>query len=173
MMDIEDLLIPVDVLTGTSREAVLLYAMLRLHADENGNCRQARWLGALAGLRQEMYQAAAVELESIGAVQRFKYADDYGHSTGFRLLDWLCPTRQERLTGKAWAEIRQAVFERDRNTCAYCQVRFLSVDSLECDHIEPISIGGTNEMGNLVTACGACNRSKHAKLIDAWKGRVA
>lgn len=146
--------------------------MLRLHADDNGLCRQGRWLGAVAGLRTEMYEAAVVELESVNAVERFKYDDEYGKSTGFRLLNWRSATKQERLTGRTWAEIRRAVFERDSYTCAYCSVRFLSAEFLECDHVEPISLGGTNEMGNLVTACGPCNRHKHAKLIKAWKGRV-
>jgi len=64
-----------------------------------------------------------------------------------------------------WARIRKAVFERDDYTCQYCGKR----DSrLECDHVRPVSKGGSHDMLNLVTACFACNRSKRDKDVNDW-----
>jgi hypothetical protein len=37
---------------------------------------------------------------------------------------------------------------------------------LECDHIHPISKGGTDDDENLATACWDCNSGKRAKLLS-------
>lgn len=70
-----------------------------------------------------------------------------------------------RLPAAEWAVIRAAVFERDRYTCTYCGARG---QRLECDHIHPLSKGGSNDVENLTTACFICNRSKHAKMLGEW-----
>lgn len=77
---------------------------------------------------------------------------------------------QYRLNALEWAEIRIAVFERDNFTCTYCGERG---GRLECDHVHPLSKGGSNEMNNLTTACFKCNRSKHAKTLAEWRPGVA
>lgn len=73
-----------------------------------------------------------------------------------------------RLNHQEWALIRSHVFERDDYTCAYCGDRG---GKLECDHVHPISRGGSNDIDNLITSCRACNRAKHAKIvnIDEWR----
>lgn len=53
--------------------------------------------------------------------------------------------------------VRFKVFKRDHFTCQYCG---RSGVELEVDHIEPVSKGGTNDIGNLITACKDCNRGK-------------
>lgn len=55
----------------------------------------------------------------------------------------------------------------DGYTCQYCGERG---KRLECDHVVPVSRGGSNEHENLVTACFACNRSKRAKTVEEWRG---
>lgn len=70
-----------------------------------------------------------------------------------------------RLSAEEWAELRAIVFARDDYTCTYCKVRG---GRLECDHVHPLSRGGSNELDNLTTACQPCNRSKHAKLLGEW-----
>jgi hypothetical protein len=72
---------------------------------------------------------------------------------------------QGRLPAQEWRVIRQRIFERDGYTCNYCGVHGAK---LECDHVVPLSRGGTNDDDNLVTACRSCNRSKHAKLVEEW-----
>ena len=70
-----------------------------------------------------------------------------------------------RLAQNMWEEIRIKIFERDNYTCQYCGSRG---GKLECDHIHPISRGGSNEESNLATSCFKCNRSKRAKTLDEW-----
>jgi hypothetical protein len=51
------------------------------------------------------------------------------------------------------------IFKRDKYTCQYCGVSGSEID-LECDHVHPVSKGGTNDINNLITACKPCNRNK-------------
>ena len=57
--------------------------------------------------------------------------------------------------------IRWQVFARDKFTCQYCGMKAPDT-TLEVDHKNPISDGGSWEMDNLITACSACNRGKGA-----------
>jgi 5-methylcytosine-specific restriction endonuclease McrA len=72
-----------------------------------------------------------------------------------------------RIRGWRWEQIRRRIFGRDNHTCRYCGV---VGGRLECDHVIPVSRGGTNEDDNLATACFPCNRSKRARLISEWVG---
>ena len=65
-----------------------------------------------------------------------------------------------------WALIRTRIFARDNFTCGYCGERGTK---LECDHIVPVSRGGSNDDANLVTACFYCNRSKGGKMLAEWR----
>lgn len=61
--------------------------------------------------------------------------------------------------------LRFTVFKRDAFTCQYCGRRPPDV-TLECDHIVPVSMGGANDIHNLVTACFDCNRGKGAEPLE-------
>lgn len=61
--------------------------------------------------------------------------------------------------------IRFEVFKRDNFTCQYCGAQAPDV-ILEVDHINPVKLGGTNEIMNLVTSCFNCNRGKSAKKLS-------
>lgn len=65
-----------------------------------------------------------------------------------------------------WITLRQFVFKRDNFTCQYCGSRG---GKLECDHIVPVSKGGSHEIWNLTTACFKCNRAKGSKLLKEWR----
>lgn len=65
-----------------------------------------------------------------------------------------------------WREIRTRIFLRDNYTCSYCGARGVK---LECDHIIPVSQGGTHDDENLTTACKACNRSKFNRTPEEWR----
>lgn len=70
---------------------------------------------------------------------------------------------------RLWRHLRQKVFKRDEYTCQYCGK---TNEPLEADHIVPISKGGTDDLTNLTTACGKCNRQKKDKSVDefmAWR----
>lgn len=65
------------------------------------------------------------------------------------------------VTAKQW----QAIVEYFGGRCAYClRVRL----RLERDHVIPFKRGGRDEPGNVVPACGRCNRSKNARILPLW-----
>lgn len=71
--------------------------------------------------------------------------------------------------------VRFEVFKRDKFTCQYCG-RMAPDVVLNCDHINPVANGGTNEFVNLVTSCEACNSGKSDKQLtesDAVKRQSA
>lgn len=51
--------------------------------------------------------------------------------------------------------------------CFYCG----STDSIQADHVIPVSRGGQHSIGNLLPACAKCNMSKGSKLLIEWRGR--
>src|SRR6185369_1652725 len=51
----------------------------------------------------------------------------------------------------AWRRIRSEVLTRDRHTCQYCGAWANTVD-----HRIPRRVGGTDDRGNLVACCVAC-----------------
>lgn len=61
---------------------------------------------------------------------------------------------------------RFEVFKRDLFKCQYCGASPPSV-VLEVDHIKPVSKGGGNNQGNLLTGCFDCNRGKGAGLLTS------
>lgn len=73
---------------------------------------------------------------------------------------------QRRPPIEGWQRLRAIVFERDGYACCYCGA---TASPLECDHITPVSRGGTNDLENLTTACKPCNRSKGAKMLNEWR----
>lgn len=59
---------------------------------------------------------------------------------------------------------RFMVMERDGFRCRYCGAA-ADEARLEVDHVVPVSKGGGDDMGNLVTACRECNSGKRAHVI--------
>lgn len=65
---------------------------------------------------------------------------------------------------------RFEIFKRDGFTCQYCGAHPPSV-ILHVDHINPVFLGGGNEIDNLVTSCQPCNLGKSATpLTEIPKG---
>ncbi|HEY0073877.1 MAG TPA: HNH endonuclease [Abditibacteriaceae bacterium] len=60
--------------------------------------------------------------------------------------------RREAIT----RDIKSAVFRMDNAECVYCSSQRL----LQVDHIQPVCLGGTNDLDNLVTCCDRCNSKK-------------
>jgi hypothetical protein len=58
-------------------------------------------------------------------------------------------------------ETRDIIRNHYHLCCGYCGVSEIEVGGpLEVDHFQPLSHGGTDELGNLVYACTGCNRFK-------------
>lgn len=169
--------IPVSI-NSLSIEARLVYLTALLHADALGTCEGIFFKDKEIGLDQESFGKAIIELNTAGLIslhtERIPIAQlgngNYVMDSRVDCLinDFVSPIRHDRLSAESWAYLRETVFERDNYICQYCGEKG---GQLECDHVIPLSRGGTNELGNLVTACPACNRSKRSTLISEWKGR--
>ena len=64
------------------------------------------------------------------------------------------------------AKTRFEVFKRDKFTCQYCGAHPPQV-LLHVDHIIAVAAGGSNDEGNLVTACEPCNLGKGARSLGS------
>ena len=94
-----------------------------------------------------IYELSAEGMVSSGYVKNF---DEFSRWSG-------------RMPWAEWAVVRLGIFQRDDFKCRYCGVHGVP---LECDHVHPVSRGGTDDKSNLVTACIACNRKKADKTLD-------
>lgn len=65
-------------------------------------------------------------------------------------------------------ENREEVMAASGGQCAACG----TTESLEIDHIVPVSRGGTNERENLQVLCRPCNRRKRSKTDDEWRSKI-
>jgi len=59
----------------------------------------------------------------------------------------------------------KALFRRDQSLCLYCGERFPSA-LLSRDHVKPLSQGGVDTWGNVVTACKRCNNHKAGRTPE-------
>jgi hypothetical protein len=59
----------------------------------------------------------------------------------------------------------QALFRRDQSLCLYCGVQFPNA-LLSRDHVKPLSQGGQDIWGNVVTACKRCNNYKAGRTPE-------
>lgn len=63
-------------------------------------------------------------------------------------------------------KLRFEVFKRDGFICQYCGRNPNQVE-LQCDHINPVALGGDNDIDNLITACIDCNLGKGATPLTS------
>lgn len=69
--------------------------------------------------------------------------------------------------------LRFEVFRRDGFACRYCGAT-ASDTTLTIDHVVPVALGGTDDPGNLATACKDCNAGKSSSSPDPrWVARIA
>ena len=65
---------------------------------------------------------------------------------------------------------RRLLHEQQNGMCKYCEQE-VTLAEATLDHVRPRSMGGTNELSNLVLACPTCNVAKGDKWgneLDAW-----
>ncbi len=71
------------------------------------------------------------------------------------------------------AELQRLVEARARQRCEYCRMhQSLQGASFHVEHIEPVSLGGTDDPDNLAWACPGCNlkKSNRVMIIDPATG---
>lgn len=84
-----------------------------------------------------------------------------GRLVSSALDSWVARTPREPIP----VSVRRAVFERDGQCCVYCS----STDGpFHIDHVIPVSLGGGNNLENLVVSCRDCNLAKGARTAEEW-----
>lgn len=61
--------------------------------------------------------------------------------------------------------LRFEILRRDNHTCQYCGEKAPDV-TLHVDHVIPVTLGGSDQPGNLVAACKDCNSGKSSAQLD-------
>lgn len=72
--------------------------------------------------------------------------------------------QQRRAAGSLTLEQWFKICKLFDNSCAYCGSRL----NIEQEHIVPVSKGGKTSFGNIIPACGSCNRSKCNRDLIEW-----
>lgn len=73
------------------------------------------------------------------------------------MSDDIAPVKRAALSKR----LRYEILRRDGHTCRYCGASAPEA-KLAIDHVVPVSLGGSDDPTNLVTACGDCNGGKGA-----------
>jgi 5-methylcytosine-specific restriction endonuclease McrA len=67
--------------------------------------------------------------------------------------------------------MRDAVIERDGDSCYYCCKPKLKGKGAHLDHIVPRKHGGTDSIDNLVLSCPKCNTQKQSSTLESYIAR--
>ena len=126
------------------------------------------------------YWWAAVQLQDRRRIRRRRYTREDAEAALLELMDlyreqlgytyhrkkpYYHGTRPKSVRDGLSARLRFIVLERDGFRCRYCGATADQV-RLHVDHVIPIVKGGTNDLGNLVTACAPCNQGKAAMTLS-------
>lgn len=67
--------------------------------------------------------------------------------------------------------VRKDVYAKCQGCCAYCGEK-ISIDDMQVDHVVPLHCGGTNEIGNLLPSCRACNHYKATLDLEKFREMI-
>lgn len=97
---------------------------------------------------------------------------DYYRRNRHKVLAWnrVYELRKAGVKGSHTPEDIQALLHAQRGRCHWCGKPCGS--NYHVDHRIALAAGGTNDVGNLVISCPACNLSKQAKPPWEWAGRL-
>jgi 5-methylcytosine-specific restriction endonuclease McrA len=86
----------------------------------------------------------------------------------------LCGKEEKNVTERkaVGKKLRFEVFKRDLFTCTYCGQKPPSV-VLQCDHVVPVAMGGSNAIENLTTSCFDCNSGKSDRSLGSVPESIA
>lgn len=81
----------------------------------------------------------------------------------------ITPKTNQRVNSRKWRTLREWIFNRDKEICQICKRKCnrINYDSgkIQCDHIEPKEVGGSDNPNNLQTLCLKCHMEKTKKDI--------
>lgn len=63
---------------------------------------------------------------------------------------------------------RQAVYEKCGGHCAYCGCE-ITIQQMQVDHVQPISVSGEDTLDNMLPACRSCNYYKGAEPLHIFR----
>jgi hypothetical protein len=72
--------------------------------------------------------------------------------------------KRQTIGGVKRAKLVALLVERDGPNCKYCSVQ-LTQPTTTIDHVHPASLGGSDDIDNLVLACRPCNSRKGDRLL--------
>ncbi|WP_348526551.1 HNH endonuclease [Mesorhizobium sp.] len=92
---------------------------------------------------------------------------------------WTWAEMDEPIGTDSWHEIRLQVLSRDNYRCVSCSTPLKSAEA-DVHHLLPRSMGGTDELANLITLCDGCHAVHHPnlagglarRLIERWAVRL-
>jgi len=129
---------------------LLSVLLLCVAADRDNQIpNNSGWLSAEVNMTASAVQKALKELHEVGYIHDWNPTGDPAEGWGTRYIK---------------PEIRTLILERDGAACVTCS----STESLEIDHVIPVSKGGSSEADNLQVLCRSCNRRKRAKLRSGF-----
>lgn len=85
-----------------------------------------------------------------------------------------------KVADSQWRAIRKQVLERDEFRCVSCGTSLRSIEA-DIHHLLPRSMGGTDELSNLIALCDGCHAAHHPTLqgglarraLEKWAIRLA
>jgi len=125
---------------------------------------QKLWAGAN---RDKTRRATQRWREANPGAEKFRKSEYLQTARGKELSRIYHHNRQARLSENGGTFSREqwlSRFEFYGRRCAYCEGE-LSSDTVQIEHVIPLSRGGPNWASNLVPACSFCNLSKGNNLI--------
>ena len=63
---------------------------------------------------------------------------------------------------------RQQIYDMFDGHCAYCVCK-ITLRQMQADHIEPLELGGADDMSNLFPSCRSCNHYKHTLTVEKFR----
>jgi 5-methylcytosine-specific restriction endonuclease McrA len=78
-------------------------------------------------------------------------------------------TMRKAAIGRFTAEDVQALLEQQSYRCAAPHCRVDVLHDFHCDHIQPLSRGGTNSSDNIQILCPTCNLTKNDRTMEEWR----
>lgn len=126
----------------------------------NANWQPLSWLPlSIIGWQQ------AIKLQFMDRIKVIEYYDDWEvHSPSLTMqVPALAITKDYHAFQKGVRFSRQNLYLRDLFQCQYCS-ETLDPDSLNIDHVIPLSKGGKTNWENCVTSCIPCNSRKANRI---------